>query len=980
MLRYSVRLENNTHKEKIKLKSIYFSPDLTYSSGVTYASYDLSEGETVEVSSMTSQMLSELRLSNVNGYTERGYVKYSQYIPVENIINHSAVNENNNGKKVSYIWKDGNIYYSYPCSGGDDSVFRIDGIDYPVVSGESGTSFCVYSDAKEYVKDGHLSLNGKEYSVRYGKTSGETQVIDTSDNSIYDIKVYDTFQMNSNGEEIPKYNKLVSFTMENEKSWGINVVNGYKARYSPCIEYGGEKIYFEKHYSSKDDGNGAYAILDGFGPTLPDGRFFNCNLYFDGSKFVGNPYTDIVNGPDNMTISIDGEDVTIFFSVHEDIDSDTIALITEEDNPNIMINDRIIAKSSSQNVIYNVKEEHYSFTDGSIVDSGGTVIRYIMHNGIRYDAIKNLGDKVIINDIEYPITYFGDSRNIGNGSIGYALINNSKSFFQIIDSGDTCQKIVYKGNNSISSGYTVMGMDGSSSTEYKSGKKYSINHHDGINVNGKIYTIEKLEHNDLSGNSVGYSEYVTIDETLEYEYAVDSVIGNNMFLCKPLLDSRRYSQDMMDNISEEMINAIDGKTDDYLFTVYDYTLGQKAITPYSYSEEALNSSGIPVSSLDYQISDISMYKIHDYTRMPVHLSRETSNDLYKSDLTSIDKYNDLLSDSVNPIVDMEKDTYFPSIFTESGGTFSDATEIEINMHFRTRSLLSWKINEDYGKSDINHEYSNWFIFDYQPYSQCISDSSSNVYFKNKLLSASDLIGLMYYTADDILFQKTKISKSFLRISYFSTPDENTQSLLATSTVFMNGNGLYEKYTPSKSNKGTYNVVSPKKIHVTGTTMNASTELKSGGSFVFDDETRLSSRLTIFPKNTTENSSEGFCAYFFKEYSDSLIDKNIYLKFEFFHAGVGRKIALMVPTVSGDTNTPITNWTSEEIDEFKKGYSIENIQKRMYVPMKCKYDVKERKYRYYFSGSEYNNSSFVKNDSRKIVFNLFELKLKNDENN
>ena len=89
---------------------------------------------------------------------------------------------------------------------------------------------------------------------------------------------------------------------------------------------------------------------------------------------------------------------------------------------------------------------------------------------------------------------------------------------------------------------------------------------------------------------------------------------------------------------------------------------------------------------------------------------------------------------------------------------------------------------------------------------------------------------------------------------------------------------------------------------------------------------------------------------------------------------------MVPTVSGDTNTPITNWTSEEIDEFKKGYSIENIQKRMYVPMKCKYDVKERKYRYYFSGSEYNNSSFVKNDSRKIVFNLFELKLKNDENN
>ena len=61
------------------------------------------------------------------------------------------------------------------------------------------------------------------------------------------------------------------------------------------------------------------------------------------------------------------------------------------------------------------------------------------------------------------------------------------------------------------------------------------------------------------------------------------------------------------------------------------------------------------------------------------------------------------------------------------------------------------------------------------------------------MEQSDLLGLMHFDNNDVFYQKSRISKSFLRLSFYDSTDPQKQSLLATSTVFMNENSLYKKY-------------------------------------------------------------------------------------------------------------------------------------------------------------------------------------------
>lgn len=145
---------------------------------------------------------------------------------------------------------------------------------------------------------------------------------------------------------------------------------------------------------------------------------------------------------------------------------------------------------------------------------------------------------------------------------------------------------------------------------------------------------------------------------------------------------------------------------------------------------------------------------------------------------------------------MEKDVYYPCL--KSGNTFKAIDEIVFNLHFRTRDLESWKVIQDdsveignaNGNSLIlskNYNECNWFVTDFYDYADKINDSENG----KTLQMTSDLIGLLNFTDDDVRYRKKKIGKSFLRLSFYSTTNPQTQVLLSTSTIFMDENKLFK---------------------------------------------------------------------------------------------------------------------------------------------------------------------------------------------
>ena len=145
----------------------------------------------------------------------------------------------------------------------------------------------------------------------------------------------------------------------------------------------------------------------------------------------------------------------------------------------------------------------------------------------------------------------------------------------------------------------------------------------------------------------------------------------------------------------------------------------------------------------------------------------------------------------------------------------------------------------------------------------------------------------------------------------------------------------------------------------------------------NDSKRVSSKFIIKNKYTTDTSSEGFYLYMFREYSENLHPKPIYMKVEFNHAGVGRTIPFIVPMKwkhSADNEyVPDRKLTlnSNDIEEFKKGYPLSYVYAQTYVPLYAVYDYKNKQYAYVF------DDRYVVMEDNKVILNMFEIKIENE---
>lgn len=332
-----------------------------------------------------------------------------------------------------------------------------------------------------------------------------------------------------------------------------------------------------------------------------------------------------------------------------------------------------------------------------------------------------------------------------------------------------------------------------------------------------------------------------------------------------------------------------------------------------------------------------LYRDNAYWRIPVGLASDDDYDGMYGD-ESIGEYVERVESSLVPeAVDMEKVKYTPVV--TDGSELLDITSITFNFHFRKRAETEHSI----GDATYPNYDDGWYIdpvsgatqwWNGMPYYGSVFNSAAMASFVAQKGSDSDMLGYLGFTDDDVFFRKQRLSKTFVRLSYYTSNEAVSQKLAGYSTRFMGANSMYGKYLKQ------YQLREDK--HRTSTPL-----------VFFDDNSmsaRLDTHITLTGEQDRTKSSEGFNIYIYKEDADSGDIEDLWMKVEFNHAGYGKTIPLIQWPVSGSTYIPLTS---------------SNFLQSLYIPVRL--HRLYNRYVYEYPTAEYDGHG-------GLVFNLFEPKL------
>ena len=368
--------------------------------------------------------------------------------------------------------------------------------------------------------------------------------------------------------------------------------------------------------------------------------------------------------------------------------------------------------------------------------------------------------------------------------------------------------------------------------------------------------------------------------------------------------------------------------------------------------------------------------------------------------------------AINRIIDVEKDVYYPSIYTYDNGQYSflkDVYELNFNLHFREHRGKDWLVDRESFWNGVENDNGTYKI------NSAITCSST-----------SDLLTFLGFTNDDVKYQKNKLKKSFLRVSFYDSDNPLNNNLLAYSTIYFNTGELFAKYIRhyntsgystiiADDQHGKYKVITSvdgirvdreysgsvqqtlveslsssktlrQKANLTASPLGGTNLDMPSVDFALDwdsisqmffnpllqqEKFRLSSQFAVKGKNMTYSSSEGFYLYLWRE-DETHTPQDIYMKVEFNHAGFGRVIPFMAP-YSDDKkkfksfNEILTDFTGNNA----KPYTLADYNKFSYIKLKYCYNKDLQKHYYFIDPERYGSQD---NDENKIVINLYEAKL------
>ena len=422
-------------------------------------------------------------------------------------------------------------------------------------------------------------------------------------------------------------------------------------------------------------------------------------------------------------------------------------------------------------------------------------------------------------------------------------------------------------------------------------------------------------------------------------------------------------------------------------------------------------SGIEILRENFLFTRFANYYF-EYERavvnVPIPLSNSFDTNLYQSDLLQEYFFKEEERKTINKIVDLEKDVYYPVI--KDGDSFSDVYTLRFNLHFR------------------EHRGDNWLV-DGNSFWNGVKQENGAISIDEQITGdgVSDLLCFLDFNNNDIRYQKNKLKKSFLRLSFYDSMNPANQNMLGYSTIFLDSGKLFSKYVRYFETDG-YKMINYNK-NAYGI-YDVEDKLKKGNrvnrEYNFDEEYRLSSQFVVKNKNTSTASSEGFYLYLWKD-NESVLPQDLYMKVEFNHAGYGRTMPFIMPywdkqkwdnKKSGikTFNEILNDWKSDKYTYYNKynekdlktedeylqlteeqrknylllevfkwkvdntetdgHYGMKQYMKFSYIHLKYKYDKDNDKHIYYLDTETYGDINFPtgKDGNKEIVINLYEAKV------
>ena len=373
-------------------------------------------------------------------------------------------------------------------------------------------------------------------------------------------------------------------------------------------------------------------------------------------------------------------------------------------------------------------------------------------------------------------------------------------------------------------------------------------------------------------------------------------------------------------------------------------------------------------------SRVGLFKKCDYWGVNLGLGSDSNEtDLGYEDLYNGSMLDDIVEDLIPGFIDMERVKYQPVVKDASGKT-QMATGITLYFHFRKRKKITdnkERYTQTTPATSGNIYYDSWVIDEdsddtwWNGYGECdLEDSGGltqneedgNVFdlcrfktFVNNRGRLSDLLGYLNFTDKDVFYRKQKVSKTFVRLLFYTSDDPVEQKLLYYSTVFLDGGELFGKYIKQLTAMIAREAADERPSFVSDTgggeevNQNAKVVMEDNTGIRGVDENRVDSKIVITNEYDRTKSSEGFNIYLFADDQKALEEnlengtKTIYMKVEFNHAGNGKTI-------------PMIMWPKVEIEGKEGEYeytalTIENFLKSLYIPIEIKYLNEEDKYVY-----------------------------------
>lgn len=927
MLKYKINIKqvSNDNVELIECHTLCLAQDGSFISGITSSDYGLVDGQKVFVNEDGTNYFDDYKIS-LEKVTIQGYVVVRQNYKIEKYKN----------GYVGFKFIDGNIYVFE--NDNTLTLYSIYNVGDEMLEYTGQTEISIYT--RYFVENGKVYINGEYYDVDFYEEKPQIEIRNYTDK----LDVYDIEPEMFNKPSSIKTVDVVKFIINKKENYPITIDNISCTRKFMYIKYPSNsetsyKYYLEKNYSTNE------WELKGF-------------IY--DNKIEKYRY-DTLSG-----VTIDADDVFEYVKVN----GEQYKIYNEWKNTtrgnklHVYANSSDLTYSVGQTIL--VHKSNMSPIERIDVNTDKDGVKYVKYNGIIYYApidentketkkltyVDYFGEKLLFNE---SLENWGIDSSISTefpsaDKYGFILVNDMPLLMYISD-GEARTMDDYSNNPSVSGIWT---------------NTFETIEYEYIEIDNVKHIIKNTPRN----------EYIELFDSSPIKLLIEDIHSGNQLRCSILSESYDNS-DMMYMLS---INY-----SDFLFELENEIFNSAA------------TSIAPNSERGYAIPIYNIYKPIDTINIPILLSNYNGTNLHQEFVVDNMFFGVEEQKAINPSIDMEKDIYYP-ITIDDNDNITEVDEIIFDLHFRTRTIDDWKVVSDNNitfkdkdGNEVGAVKCNYNILDYYDWSrgntsELIPQIHDEYISKFAKYQPSDLLYFLGFTDDDIFYQKNKVGKSFLRLSFYNGKNPNTSDLLYTSTVFMNEGSLYKKFLDYSQCGGQYmsvkeveNVNKRIKNSIISVSYDTYEKYDNGDGvvnckFTCDESKRLSSRFTIKNMFECAESSEGFYLYLFKNFSQGLREQTIYMRVQFNHAGVGKTINFTQPFKEDENKDKSMLEFPNDINILKSGCTLNKLYENLFIEIKVKYDFDLRKFVYYLP------SWLVDKDNlNQMHFNLYELKIADESN-